>query len=108
MKTILINEYYKNNNLISIEIATSIESKLEEHKDFNIYKSTMEEMKAKAYDYLIEKLNAGYMVQDIQKLIIKNTNWYKHLGAIYTPLLPPATTPPALRKNIAENIKPLK
>ena len=75
MKTILINEYYKNNNLISIEIATSIESKLEEHKDFNIYKSTMEEMKAKAYDYLIEKLNAGYMVQDIQKLIIKNANW---------------------------------
>ena len=76
MKDILIIEYYNSDNLISIEMSIYTDKKMEEYKDFNIYNETLEQMKAKAYDYLIEKLNAGYMVQDIQKLIIKSANWF--------------------------------
>ena len=71
MKELLIIEYYKNDNLISIEISIYIDKKMEEYKDFNIYNSTLEQAKANAYTYLIEKLKAGYEIVDIQKNIIK-------------------------------------
>lgn len=71
MKELLIIEYYRNDNLISIEISIYIDKKMEEYKDFNIYNSTLEQAKANAYTYLIEKLKAGYEIVDIQKNIIK-------------------------------------
>ena len=74
MKDILIIEYYNSDNLISIEMSIYTDKKMEEYKDFNIYNETLEQMKANAYTYLIEKLKAGYQIVDIQKLIIKSAN----------------------------------
>ena len=74
MKDILIIEYYNNDNLTSIEMSIYTDKKMEEYKDFNIYNETLEQMKANAYTYLIEKLKAGYQIVDIQKNILKKAN----------------------------------
>ena len=74
MKDILIIEYYNNDNLISIEMSIYTDKKMEDYKDFNIYNETLEQMKANAYTYLIEKLKAGYQIVDIQKNILKKAN----------------------------------
>ena len=74
MKDILIIEYYNSDNLISIEMSIYTDKKMEEYKDFNIYNETLEQMKANAYTYLIEKLKAGYQIVDIQKNILKKAN----------------------------------
>lgn len=73
--SLTIIEYYRKNNLISIEIAIVQYGKFKEYIDFNIYDDSIESMKAKAYECIISKLKNGYEIQNIESL---------HIGKKYT------------------------
>ena len=73
--SLTIIEYYRKNNLISIEIVIMQYGKFKDYIDFNIYGESVDSMKAKAYDYIIKKINNGYTIQDIEKLDYVFRKW---------------------------------
>lgn len=73
-KKLLIIEFFRHENLISIEVASTIENVFDNYVDFNIYDDSTVAMKAKAYDYIIDKLKKGYIVQDIERAYISRQN----------------------------------
>ena len=73
--SLTIIEYYRKNNLISIEIVIMQYGKFKDYIDFNIYDDSAESMKAKAYECIISKLKNGYEIQNIESL---------HIGKKYT------------------------
>ncbi len=69
-KHLMIIEYYRFDSLISIVITSTLQRKFDNYVDFNIYEDSLLSMKAKAYDYILEKVSNGYTIQNIEKLHI--------------------------------------
>lgn len=75
--SLTIIEYYRKNNLISIEIVVIQYGKFKDYIDFNIYDDSVESMKAKAYECITNKIKNGYEIQSIESLYIGKKITYK-------------------------------
>ena len=72
-KELMIIEYYsKFDKLISIEIISILQRKFDNYENFNIHEKSLLEMKMEAYDYIIGKLIAGYTIQNIEKINMRD------------------------------------